>query len=637
MKADYINIRSWGYLMIIALFASNTNVLAQTEVMGWGNLQGIRVQGELIEFNTSICVTDSAGVIIARTGKEKQERPIYARSGSQQILTTRIDSLFITQWVDDTGVGTATLRVQIDSRDAASYGGVFLCIELPSRHFSPEHIQTTTSGINANSETRNVRVLIRETATVSVVPDEQSNNPVIFVGMLNGPLTEDTIVENTFDFEVSGTIDRNPVSISVDPTTPGRPFLGFGGNFRLQNPRFDPPVIDYNIENMRVAMTRLQMRWWNWHPDESSDPIEEARSGSLHPAVEAELELARRFARKDIPVLLAVWTAPEWAILGERLWGTGPNGERGNALNPEKAEQIYGSIADYIEFLKTDYGVEVEYFSFNESDLGINVRQTGAEHATFIKGLGAHLASRGLRTKLLLGDTADANGWWFLKEAMEDPETHKYIGAVSFHSWRGWDYETLEKWDDAARAMNVPLIVGEGSTDAAAWRFPIIFDQSTFAQQEISLYTRILAICEPLTILQWQLTSDYSILAGGGLFGNDAEDLRPTQRFWNLKQLAETPEGSYALPAESSSETVLVAALGETAKELYTLHIVNNGAERETSITGLSDDLTELHLYFTSPDHTMNYLGSVDVEDGSAAFILPAIGFASLYTQPIAE
>ncbi len=37
--------------------------------------------------------------------------------------------------------------------------------------------------------------------------------------------------------------------------------------------------------------------------------------------------------------------------------------------------------------------VKISMFSFNESDLGINIRQTGEEHAAFIKGLGAHVAA----------------------------------------------------------------------------------------------------------------------------------------------------------------------------------------------------------------------------------------------------
>ena len=125
--------------------------------------------------------------------------------------------------------------------------------------------------------------------------------------------------------------------------------------------------------------------------------------------------------------------------------------------------------------------------------------------------------------------------------ALNDPATYPYIGAVSFHSWRGWDTATLQKWADAAAQLHLPLLVGEGSIDAAAWAYPAIFLEQTYALKEISLYTRLLAICQPESILQWQLTSDYSPLAGGGIFG-DTSALHPTQRFWNLKQLASTPQ-----------------------------------------------------------------------------------------------
>ena len=105
----------------------------------------------------------------------------------------------------------------------------------------------------------------------------------------------------------------------------------------------------------------------------------------------------------------------------------------------------------------------------------------------------------------------------------------------------------LRSWHEAARDVNVPLLIGEGSTDAAAWRYPQIFEEPSFALHEIILYLRILAVSQPRSILQWQLTADYSLLAGGGVFGNDKEPLRPMQRFWNLKQLASTPGGR--LPA----------------------------------------------------------------------------------------
>ena len=166
---------------------------------------------------------------------------------------------------------------------------------------------------------------------------------------------------------------------------------------------------------------------------------------------------------------------------------------------------------------------------------------------------------------MLLGDNSDATTFDFILPALNNPETHKYIGAVSFHSWRGCDDVTLKKWADAAKAINVPLLVGEGSTDAAAHGYAEIFNESTFALYEINLYTRICAICQPLSILQWQLTSDYSLLWGDGIYGSKGP-LRPTQRFWNIKQLASTPADALAIPVSSSKKNVNCAAFGNMVR-----------------------------------------------------------------------
>src|ERR1035438_5104761 len=167
-------------------------------------------------------------------------------------------------------------------------------------------------------------------------------------------------------------------------------------------------------------------------------------------------------------------------------------------------------------------------FSFNESDLGINVRQTPREHAELIKTLGAYFASKGLATKLALGDTSDANPIDFIKPAMKDPEAVKYVGAVDFHSWRGCTDEILAQWRDAARELNVPLLVAEGSTDAAAYRYPQIFLEQSFALYEINLYLRRLPIAHPKTIPQRPHSAEYAPLPGDGVY-NDSGPLRPTR------------------------------------------------------------------------------------------------------------
>lgn len=276
--------------------------------------------------------------------------------------------------------------------------------------------------------------------------------------------------------------------------------------------------------------------------------------------------------------------------------------------------------------------MEVSDFSFNESDLGINIRQTGEEHAALIKGLGAYLASRGLKTKLLLGDNSDATTYEFIYPAMNDPETHPYIGAVSFHSWRGWETATLQKWAEAATKLKLPLLVGEGSIDAAAWNYPAIFEEPVYAMKEINLYTRLLAICQPESILQWQLTADYSPLAGGGIFGN-SEPLHPTQRFWNLKQLASTPAGLKAMNLHGDHHFISCAALGDNQKGVYALHLVNNGATRKVELSGIPPGVKSFRIYVAGVNRSMKQGKAIKVKNASASFTLDTYAYTTLISE----
>jgi hypothetical protein len=371
------------------------------------------------------------------------------------------------------------------------------------------------------------------------------------------------------------------------------------------------------------------MPWRFWQPDISKDPVEEAKAGRLNPRVKEAMEMAQRLSKMGMPVILTAWSSPSWAIVGTPKFRPGSDGVWGNPLDHSKDAEIYKSIADYIEYLKVQYGVEVSDFSFNESDLGINIRQTGEEHAALIKGLGAYFVSRGLKTKLLLGDNSDATTYKFIYPAMNDPETRPYIGAVSFHSWRGWETETLQHWADAATKLNLPLLVAEGSIDAAAWNYPAIFEEPVYAIEEINLYIRLLAICEPESILQWQLTADYSPLAGGGIFGNNAP-LHPTQRFWNLKQLASTPAGLKAMKLQGTHRFISCAALGDNQKGIYALHLVNRGATRKVRLQNIPAGVKSFRIYVTGPNLSMKEGRQIKVKNSEARFTLDTYAYTTL-------
>ena len=234
-----------------------------------------------------------------------------------------------------------------------------------------------------------------------------------------------------------------------------------------------------------------------------------------------------------------------------------------------------------------------------------------------------------MNTTLLFGDTADTRGIKFLDAGIDDPEVQKNVGAVSFHSWRGWEYETMRAWYDASSKINKPLIVGEGSIDAQGWRYFQIFEEPHYALNEIKLYVRMLSICEPQSILQWQLTADYSVLRGGGIFRNDSIEMQPTRRFWNLKQFAITPDNSRFIPAKSSASDLYTAVYGNEKGETV-IHIVNEVSDRTVSLSGIPDSIKELKVFATSESQNMEELEKVAVTNGNASLSVPAGTFLTL-------
>ena len=604
---------------------------AQAVVAAWGNVEGIRVDGEVVPFETSVCLADSAGAVRARTAKERQT-PRFERRGAVRSIRTRLGPYEISETVEDVRPGVVRVDVTV-AADSTTALSPHLCVDTPRGQYRPPSAgpaRRIDLASAVSSVRRRVTIDLGSESALRTGSDRRDGRELdrVLVPIGAVPLTRGTAARATYTITAAGTPNRQPILMALDRRSPGRVWDGLGGNFRIQNPRLDPPLIAYNLANMRVAWARVEMPWRSWHPDSVAEPASRD-TAQLDPRVKAAMEIARTTARKGMPVVVSAWFPPQWAVLGALPRGGGPvNGVWGNALDTTKTERIYASITSYLQYLKQHYGVEAWAFSFNESDLGIDVRQTAQEHLDLIKGLGAYMKARGLKTTMLLGDVSDATPTWFIQPALNDSSSWQYIGAVSYHSWRGWSDSLLTFWNEAATRVGVPLLVGEGSTDAGAWRYPQIFQEADFALPEIELYVRMLALSEPKSILQWQLTADYSLLAGGGLFG-DSTALRPTQRFWNLKQLASVPGGLSHLPIACGG-TVTCAALGSEARGTYAVHVVNMGATRPAVVMGLPRSLRSMRMWTTNERRGMVEGARVPVRDGVARFSLPAASYVTL-------
>lgn len=608
-KASQWNCPYHNSRVAFELMARLAHSTVRSEVMAWSNITGIRLEGELIDFESTLRVGAPGGPI-ETTGREKQRRIQYKREGDCQITVTPMTGASITQTVTDTDPSSVHLSWTVEATETRD-GAVYFCMSFGPKYYSNAVIKASGREVSVSAPER--KVFLRFNKSVRTFVQEEGENQVVYMTLL--PRIRKGLRSNlSAVMTVDGIRHHDVARVELDLSRPGREFAGFGGNFRLQNVQKDPEVIDYCLENMRVAFGRVEFPWaqWDQHGGESEHIQRSAR-------------MAQRLKAIGMPVIVSCWFPPQWAgNLTTRSDGT----SRAYSLKLEEKDRIFASIAGYLEFLKLEYGVETDYFSFNESDLGINVVFTPDEHRDFIKEFGSFVAGRGLKTLMLLGDNSDATTYDFIVPALDDPSARRYIGAVSFHSWRGCDDTTLEKWADAARKINVPLIVGEGSTDAAAHQYPSIFNESTFALYEINLYVRICAICQPLSILQWQLTSDYSLLWGNGIYGSSGP-LRPTQRFYNLKQLSMTPENAFSVPVACEKDNVYVAAFSKPSTGESAVHIVNNAASCDAVVSGLPTETREAVVYVTNSGQNAQ-VRILSVEGGTVTVPIPAESFITI-------
>ncbi|AVR44590.1 hypothetical protein C7S20_04540 [Christiangramia fulva] len=640
------------FLILIVFFGFYQQIFSQAEFETWGNLKGIRTEDGFLEFETSLLLLNQWNDSW-ETRKEGQKTSFH-REGNEKIFEYEMKNF---HWRESiiSKEKSVNINVSLQSTKDTLVNGAYFRIKLPQSFLKDGKLTIeplSTMRLDSLSEKgfknlmyKNIvnevalqsgigKITIRPSSPVEFSITREKEQAILNFAIANGEMSKDSTYQKDFEMEVSGGSGNSPVTLKLYPSQPGKKFDGIGGNFRLQNPKVDPDVIDYALENLPVSWARVELPWRQWDPDTLKNPLTDAKKGTLDPKVKAAMELAQRLDKKGIPVILATWFPPQWAVKGALTKGVNLDGSRGNQLDPSQKEKIYESITSYIKYLKEEYGVKVKMFSFNESDLGIDVRQTPEEQEQLIAELGEYFKKAGLETKLLLGDTADANGYDFTELASINPESLPYIGGVSFHSWRGYSRENLIKWFDISNRVKEPLFVGEGSIDAGAWRYPEIFQEPGYALEEIRVYLKILKYAQPLSILQWQLTSDYSILSGGGVFGNNDEDLHPTQRFFNLKQLGTTPKGLQILPINTKDRLVTATALGDGHSN-YAIHMVNEGNRRSFVIKGIPEQVKKFNVYTTNSDDSFKKGKTLIVKNGELKFEAEKASFISLLTKKL--
>ena len=84
------------------------------------------------------------------------------------------------------------------------------------------------------------------------------------------------------------------------------------------------------------------------------------------------------------------------------------------------------------------------------------------------------------------------------------------------------------------------------------------------------------------------------------------------------------------MPVVCNKPNLTCAAFGNIAESTYTVHIVNNGATRTATLTGLPSTVKQLRLWVTDAQRGMQESDRISVADGKAQFSLAATSYTTV-------
>jgi hypothetical protein len=582
-------------------------------------------------------------------GRETWRGRVSAGSGGPVFDYTQ------TRWLEG---GRVRFQAQVTSRTSQAIEGVFLFLTFPVSFFGGgeasflsgstvlqtralpaeyqvTYLATATAGGFSMADPKSsfqFNLTLSRPYSLTLQDNRQwgDSNYALFFALHSGNLAWGQSASMDLTLEFRGNPDTSPLTIAIDPTGTGDRFDGWGGNFVFSS---HVPEVDWLLSELRVAWARAEVNLRLWEPQNDNASSTSVNwdyfEGRLSQSVELvrDFEIARKLKSLGIPVILSVWYLPAWLQ---------PGGD-GSKVPQENWDELLESIGSYLLTARDRYGFEADYFSFNEPDLGVYVLQSPNEHRDAVKSIGRYLQSLGLKTRLLVGDCANASNPAYVEPLAADPEALQYAGPVAYHTWNGSNPATYRRWREIATSLGRPLLATEVGSDPGAWHYPSLFWTYGYALDDLANYFGFLAHSRPQGALQWELTSDYPLVRR-----NPDGSFSPSQRFWFVKHLANlTPPGAEYLEAVSPSEDVGVlvfrgsnsavpaTAAAETVGP-WVIHLANFGPARLVHLTGFPVETGWFQVYCTSAIDSMRLTGSRELYQGQVSLELEAQSLTTL-------
>jgi hypothetical protein len=124
---------------------------AQTTLTPWGNLAGMRVSGEAVDFEAGLRIVHPNWSGFSSAVKYLQ-RPRYSRTGTQAIVESEIEGITFKEALEDKGPDKATIALQLTARTNLTMAGAYYCVDLPDAEFLGGNLQLIRDGVTLQSD-----------------------------------------------------------------------------------------------------------------------------------------------------------------------------------------------------------------------------------------------------------------------------------------------------------------------------------------------------------------------------------------------------------------------------------------------------------------------------------------------------
>jgi len=459
----------------------------------------------------------------------------------------------------------------------------------------------------------------------------QGNSYVLLIPIHKGSLTADTPVASAIGIHCTGTHTAPDAEIRLSERPAARPFDGFGGNYCFQ---YDTPATNYTLEHLQPVWLRTELDLAHWEPEnDNADPSKAEWRAFGNPDDTPELakrfQLYRKLVRAGGPTIASIWTAPEWLFEhpGKGFW---INHRR---IPEERWPELVECIGTYLEETERTTGLTPDCLSFNEPCLGIRIQFSATELARVCSLLATDLKSRGLKTRILLGDVASPRALSYARDLLKATKDQGIYGAIGFHTWGGATPEDYRGWAEFADETGLPLLATEVGLDGTDYKTPWVFASHNYALREAALYADLLNSAGVAGTVHWEYTPDYELatVKADGVSPNNT-------RIGQIKQFRQlTPVNSRHLQVlVSNPDTIRACALagGKTTRDEFTLHVVNQGGACRLRVAGIPDGIAILKTTTTDMNSTCRKGKETRVADGKTTLTLPARSLTSLSSLP---